>query len=259
MITAMNIVPVRAFRDNYIWLLIRGRHAAAVDPGDAAPVRAYLQQHNLTLCSILVTHHHDDHIGGVETLLGFHDIPVYAPRNEQFSFTHQPVTDSDIINLPELETSLGVLDVSGHTGGHVAYYGGNSLFCGDTLFGCGCGRVFDSSCRQLHRSLQKLARLPDETLVYCGHEYTLANLLFARMMDPENRQLIEREQADTALIAQGLPTLPSTLALEKATNPFLRCHTSAIQFAARQVNPNSIGDEEATFCAIREIKNSYKS
>lgn len=255
----MNIVPVRAFRDNYIWLLIHDGHAAAVDPGDAAPVLAHLQQHDLTLCGILVTHHHDDHIGGVETLLKLRDIPVYAPRNEHFSFTHQPVIEGDNINLPELKTSLDVLDVPGHTGGHVAYYGGNSLFCGDTLFGCGCGRVFDSNCQQLHLSLQKLSRLPDETMIYCAHEYTLENLRFARMIDPENPHLIERDRADSLLIAQDLPTLPSTLALEKATNPFLRCHTASIQFAARRVSPDLPRNEETTFCTIRTLKNHFKS
>lgn len=257
MIAGMKIVPVRAFRDNYIWLLVQGRHAAVVDPGDAAPVLAHLRQHHLSICGILITHHHSDHIGGVEALLGHQNVPVYAPHNESFSFPHQAVGEGDKILFPELETTLDVLDVPGHTALHVAYYGGNSLFCGDTLFGCGCGRIFDGSCEQLFRSLKRLAALPEKTKIYCAHEYTLANLCFARMIDPENPALMAREHTDSALIAQGLPTLPSTLALEKATNPFLRCNTQAIQRAALQINPHAADSEETTFCAIRELKNRY--
>jgi len=240
-------------------MLTHGACAAAVDPGDATPVLAYLQQHRLTLCGILVTHHHDDHIGGIESILRHCDAPVFAPRGEHFSFAHRPVAEGDTINLAELETALDVLDIPGHTGGHVAYYGGNSLFCGDTLFGCGCGRVFDSDCRQLHRSLQKLARLPDETEIYCAHEYTLANLRFARLVDPDNPLLLERERRDAARAAQGLPTLPSTLGLEKATNPFLRCHTPAIQFAAGLSHTQAPNAEETAFFLLREFKNNYKS
>lgn len=259
MITVMNIVPVRAFRDNYIWLLIKDRHAVAVDPGDAIPIQAYLRQFGLTLCGILITHHHEDHIGGVDALTELNDIPVYAPSNEQYSFPHRPVAEGDIITLPELEFSLRVLDIPGHTSGHVAYYGGNSLFCGDTLFGGGCGRVFDSTCQHLYRSLLKISLLPDDTEIYCAHEYTLENLRFARTVDPDNSQLAERENRDTAFIMQGWPTIPSTLAIEKATNPFMRCHIGAIQSAAGLKKPDFPNKTEATFCAIREMKNNYKS
>jgi hydroxyacylglutathione hydrolase len=255
--SVMKIVPVRAFRDNYIWMLVHDRRAVAVDPGDAEPVLAYLRHHELSLCGILITHHHDDHIGGVEQLLSHADIPVYAPRNETFGFPHQPVGEGDRVNLPELETSLDVLDVPGHTNGHVAYYGGNSLFCGDTLFGCGCGRVFEGSCEQLHRSLQKLANLPDETSIYCAHEYTLANLRFALTIDPGNGALVERERNDSILATRGFPTLPSTMALEKMTNPFLRCDSATIQHAACQFNLHAVNSPEATFCAIRKMKNLY--
>ncbi len=253
----MKIVPVRAFRDNYIWLLTHGRHAAVVDPGDAAPVLDILQRESLTLCAILITHRHDDHIGGVPALLNFAEVPVYAPRNEFFSFPHHPVGEGDRISLDAMETALDVLDVPGHTAGHVAYYGGNHLFCGDTLFGCGCGRIFDGSDRQLFHSLQKLAALPDDTQVYPAHEYTLNNIRFARMLDPDNAALIERETSDKAKIAQGHPTLPSLLALEKHTNPFLRCHTPSIRLAAAKINPSAANSDEMAFCAIRELKNHY--
>lgn len=248
---------MRAFRDNYIWLLTQGHYSVVVDPGDAAPVLDYLRQQALSLCGILITHHHHDHVGGVETLLANHRVPVYAPQHEDFSFPYQPVGEGDRVDLPELETALQVLDVPGHTARHVAYYGGNSLFCGDTLFGCGCGRIFDGSCRQLYHSLQRLAALPDATEVYCAHEYTLANLRFARMIDPDNAALRARESADSAISARGLPTLPSTLGLEKSTNPFLRCGSAAIRQTASAFNPDAAASEEAIFCAIRELKNRY--
>jgi len=253
----MNIVPVRAFRDNYIWLLVHGRYAVVVDPGDAVPVQDYLHQNQLTLLAILITHHHNDHIDGVGELLQMTNVPVYAPRNEFFSFPHQPVREGDRIELAELGTTLQVLDVPGHTARHVAYYGGNCLFCGDTLFGCGCGRLFDGSAGQLHFSLQKLAALPESTSVYPAHEYTLGNIRFARMIDPENPDLIAREQADQSSIAQGRPTLPSTIALEKRTNPFLRCHTAPVRLAARNIDPAAASSDEMTFATIRELKNHY--
>lgn len=220
-----------------------------VDPGDAAPVLAYLRQHGLTLSAILITHHHSDHIGGVNALLCEFNCPVYAPHNPVFDFPYQTVTEVDEIRL--LATQFKVLDVPGHTAIHIAYYGGNSLFCGDTLFGCGCGRIFDGSAEQLHASLQKIALLPDNTLIYCAHEYTLNNIRFALSVDPDNTALQARQQADQTLRNRGLPTLPSTLQLEKATNPFLRCNTTALQKAADN------RDELTVFCTLRELKNKY--
>lgn len=228
-----------------------------IDPGDALPVLDYLSRHNLDLLAILITHHHNDHTGGVDDLLQAGNAAVYAPRNALFAFPHHVVGEGDRIHLAELETTLAVLDVPGHTAGHVAYYGGNCLFCGDTLFGCGCGRIFDGSARQLYCSLQKLAALPDATQIYPAHEYTLANIRFARMLDPENFDLIERETADRAKVAEGLPTLPSTLALEKSTNPFLRCHTASIRHAACKADPDADHNDETTFSIIRELKNHY--
>lgn len=248
---------MRAFRDNYIWMLVHDRYAVAVDPGDAAPVLDYLQRHDLKLRAILITHRHNDHIDGVPELLQATNAPVYAPRNEYFSFPYQPVGEGDQIKFAELETSLNVLDVPGHTARHVAYYGGNRLFCGDTLFGCGCGRIFDGSARQLYFSLQKLAALPDSTYIYPAHEYTLGNIHFARMIDPENQDLLKREITDQATFAEGKPTLPSTLDLEKRTNPFLRCHTDSIQLEACKTNPAAANNAEIAFLAIRELKNHY--
>lgn len=236
---------------------MHGQYAVVVDPGDAVPVLDYLHQHQLTLLAILITHHHNDHIDGVDGLLQAANVPVYAPRNEYFPFPHQPVSEGDQIKFAELETSLTVLDVPGHTAVHVAYYGGNCLFCGDTLFGCGCGRILGGSANQLYHSLQKLAALPDATHVYPAHEYTLSNIAFARKIDPENQDLIEREKIDQSSIAQGQPTLPSTIALEKQTNPFLRCNTVPVRLAIAKTDPESTTSNELIFTALRTLKNHY--
>lgn len=250
------IVPVRAFRDNYLWLIVKDQSAAVVDPGDAEPILAYLQQHGLTLTAVLLTHHHHDHVGGVTDLLHQHNVPVYSPHGQGLDFPYQPVTDGASIHLAALDMTLTVIGVPGHTANHVAYYGGNSLFCGDTLFGCGCGRIFDGSCEALHESLQKLARLPEDTQVYCAHEYTLSNIRFALDIDPSNAALQARQLADQQRLAQGVPTLPSTIALEKATNPFLRCHTAPVRAAAQQAFPHLDITDTSTFCAIRQLKNN---
>ena len=256
----LTIIPVRAFSDNYIWLLVKGQYAVAVDPGDAAPLRSYLQQHTLKLAAILVTHHHHDHIDGISTLLQQYDVPVYSPAPKHaLDFPYHPVKDGDLINLPLLDIRLNVIDVPGHTAIHVAYYGGNSLFCGDTLFGCGCGRIFDGSCESLHASLLRLAQLPDTTQVFCAHEYTLNNIHFALSLDPDNAALLARQATAQHHIEQGNPTLPSTIALEKATNPFLRCRATAIRTAASNAFPGLEGTEASIFCAIRKLKNNFVS
>ncbi|WP_109014161.1 hydroxyacylglutathione hydrolase [Novimethylophilus kurashikiensis] len=252
----MNIVPVPAFSDNYIWLITHGNHAAVVDPGDAAPVQDYLRQHRLVLSAILITHRHDDHVVGVPELLRHSQVPVYAPRHENLAFSFEGVGEGDVVTLPHLPVDFRVLDVPGHTSKHVAYYGGNSLFCGDTLFGCGCGRIFDGNTEDLYRSLQKLAALPDETQVYCTHEYTLANERFARLIDPDNAELMRRVTSDQLQRDQGNPTLPSTIAVEKATNPFLRCHTPAIRKAAQE-HGFATNTAAEIFSAIRTLKNNY--
>ena len=218
----LKIRPIPAFQDNYIWLIQNGNHVAVVDPGDAAPVISTLQNENLTLDAILITHHHNDHIGGVQSLLKEYQTQVFAPTNEHFDFTHQAVRENDLIQLPNLKLNLSVIDIPGHTNGHVAYYGLNHLFCGDTLFGGGCGRLFEGTYEQLFNSLNKLAALPDETLIYCAHEYTEHNLRFASLVDSKNLALINRIAITRKVRASNKPSLPSSIGLEKETNPFLR-------------------------------------
>lgn len=214
-------------------------------------------EQQLQLDSILITHHHADHIGGVTELLERFRPQVYAPAMGRFNFPHQAVNEGDRIPLPDLGIQFKVLAIPGHTLDHVAYYGGNRLFCGDTLFGCGCGRLFEGDFVQLYGSLQKLAALPCETLIYCAHEYTLDNIRFARSIDPANTALQRREQDATRLRASDHPTLPSRLDLELATNPFLRCHTAAVQAAAQRHANDACVEPAAVFAQIREIKNSF--
>jgi hydroxyacylglutathione hydrolase len=253
----IEVAPVRAFKDNYIWTLHDARHAAVVDPGDAQPVFEYLARARLELVAILATHHHPDHVGGVAALLHRHAVPVYGPRGEPISTLTKAVGGGDRVAIPELGVAFDVLDIPGHTRAHVAYYGANMLFCGDTLFACGCGRVFEGTPEQMYASLAKLAALPDETLVYCGHEYTLANIDFAKAVEPDNAALAERERADAALRSQGRPTVPSTIGREKATNPFLRCLQPAVVESANKYLGTRAAGPVQVFTAIRQWKNQF--
>lgn len=253
----MHIVPVRAFSDNYIWVIRDQHYAAVVDPGDAAPVLDYLRRENLQLVAILNTHHHNDHVGGNAALLKEFPVPIYGPANESIPTLTHRLVEGDTVHLAEFSLSFSVLDIPGHTAGHIAYYGANLLFCGDTLFACGCGRLFEGTAQQMHASLQKLAALPDETLVYCGHEYTLANIRFARQVEPGNPALIELEAAAERLRASDIPTLPSTLAMEKATNPFLRCDQPQVIHAASGYLGKPLPDPVSVFAAVRSWKNDF--
>ena len=223
----MKIIPVPAFRDNYIWLVHDGRHALVVDPGDAAAVEDALLSHALELGAILVTHHHPDHTGGLAALLAKRAVPVYGPAGEAIEHVDHPVFEGDEIRIATPGIALRVLEVPGHTAGHVAYVGIDSepglVFCGDTLFSAGCGRLFEGTPAQLQRSLARLAALPPDTRVYCTHEYTLSNLAFARAAEPHNVERDAWAAHCEALRARGEPTLPSTIGRERAINPFLRC------------------------------------
>jgi len=253
----LEIVPLPAFQDNYIWTLRAGKYAAVVDPGEAGPVKAYLAREGLTLVAILATHHHPDHVGGIAELVGMNKVPVFGPKGEPIPALTHPVGEHDRVEIPELAAQFSVLEIPGHTRAHVAYYGLESLFCGDTLFACGCGRVFEGTAGQMLDSLSKLAALPDATKVYCGHEYTLANIKFARAVDPHNSVLAAREGKAAKLRAAGRPTLPSTLGEERATNPFLRCAEPAVVESANKYLGSRIADPVSVFAAIREWKNRF--
>lgn len=254
----LQIIPIPAFNDNYLWLIHNQRMAIVVDPGDATPVISTLKKLNLTLQTILITHHHQDHIGGVEQLLSaYPDVKIFAPKREQYTFRHQSVSEPDQLYLGDWISSAKVIDVPGHTLGHVAYYIEHNaqqwLFCGDTLFGAGCGRLFEGTPAQMMASLQKLTALPASTQIYCTHEYTLHNIHFALTLEPSNASLVKRQHDTKALLAAGQPTLPSTLALELATNPFLRSHIPEIQ-ASLHIET---ADYLRTFSAARELRNHY--
>lgn len=254
------VVAVNAFKDNYVWTLRNGKHAAVVDPGDARPVLDYLASEGLALAAVLATHHHPDHVGGISRLLEEFRVPVYGPRGEPIPTVTRAVSEGDTVSIPELGASFAVLDIPGHTRAHIAYYGAGSLFCGDTLFACGCGRVFEGTPEQMYASLEKLRALPDETKVYCGHEYTLANIGFAKAVEPRNGALERREARDRRLREAGRPTLPSTLGDEKATNPFLRCREPAViesanKYLGARIAGSRVSHPAAVFAAIREWKN----
>ena len=229
------VTAVPAFADNYIWLISTGEsRCAVVDPGDAAPVLESLEQQDLQLDSILLTHHHADHVGGVPRLVEATGATVYGPADPRISGVDHAVGEGDRVELAKLGLAFEVIEVPGHTSSHIAFHGHGSLFCGDTLFSVGCGRLFEGTPEQMQASLDKLAALPDATRVFCAHEYTLSNCDFARGVEPGNADLARRASQVEALRATGHITLPSTLGEEKRVNPFLRTRESAVVEAARR-------------------------
>ena len=257
----MNLLPLPAFSDNYIWLLHNGTQALVVDPGDAAPVQAALQTHGLQLQAILVTHHHADHVGGVDALRAATGAVVYGPA---FEVLPEPVVRVDATTqLQLLGLNWRVLEVPGHTAGHIAWYTeppGQApfLFCGDTLFSGGCGRLFEGTPAQMHASLQLLAQLPPDTRVACAHEYTLSNLEFACAVEPSNTALLQYRAHCQALRQQQRPTLPSTLAQELAINPFLRCDVKEVAHSAQSFCPDALSQNPASvLAALRAWKNAF--
>lgn len=265
----MKLLPLPAFSDNYLWLLHDEHQAIVVDPGDARPVLAALERLALPLQAILVTHHHADHVGGVAQLRAATGAVVYGPARESIPGPFVPLGQGDQIKALGLRFS--VLDVPGHTSGHIAYFsdgksvdgsaGGTAapvLFCGDTLFSGGCGRLFEGTPAQMQASLNALAALPGDTQVCCAHEYTLSNLRFAQMVEPGNAALVEYQARCEQLRACQQPTLPSTVEQERAINPFLRCREPAVAAAAQRFAPSiDPGDAVAVLAALREWKNEF--
>jgi hydroxyacylglutathione hydrolase len=259
----VTLTPLPAFDDNYIWMLDNGRQALVVDPGDAAPVLRALQERSLTLAGILVTHHHGDHVGGLAELRPHLQGPIYGPAQENIPKPYTPLNAGDRVELLGLEFS--VIDVPGHTAGHIAYFHAAAegepplLFCGDTLFSAGCGRLFEGTPVQMHASLSALADLPAETRVCCAHEYTLSNLRFARHVEPGNAALRAHEAWARMQREQGLPTLPSTIAVERAINPFLRAAEPEVAHAAQAHQADTAADNPvAVFATLRQWKNDFR-
>ena len=246
-----------AFQDNYIWLLRKGKAAAVVDPGDADVVEAYLHEHGLDLVAILVTHHHADHTGGLRALTAARHIPVYGPARESIDGVSEAMREGDTVVLPDLELEFEVLETPGHTKTHIAFHSPGMLFPGDTLFSAGCGRLLGGTAAQLHASLQRLAALPDETAVYCTHEYTLGNLAFSSAAEPDNGERDRWHATCRALRAGGKPTLPSTIDREKRINPFLRTSAPGVIHTLTARNGAKPSDALECFTALRAWKDVF--
>lgn len=253
--STLHLIP--AFKDNYIWLIeTSDQKAFVVDPGEADGVLAVLSQKNLCLAGILITHHHSDHTGGVSTLTAHFPVPVYGPREANVC-THF-VDDSEVLVIEGLG-ELRIFNLPGHTLGHIAFYSETYkwLFCGDTLFSAGCGRVFEGTPEQMHQSLQSLAALPSDTLVCCAHEYTQSNIAFALVIEPNNLALRERAENVTYLRAQGQATVPTSLASELSLNPFLRCNAPDVIQAASAKAGRQLHTSTEVFTQLREWKNTF--
>jgi hydroxyacylglutathione hydrolase len=257
----LKIKPISAFKDNYIWCGVNEQLGLAfvVDPGDASPVFDFLNQHGLTLIGILITHKHPDHTGGIRELVdAYPGIPVYSHPTENVSRTTHFVKQGEVVLMDGWPVSFNVIHIPGHTLGHVAYFNNSMVFSGDTLFGAGCGRIFEGTPEQMLVSLNKLVALPDDTLIYCGHEYTLANLRFVLKVEPNNADIHERIKVTEELRLNNNPSLPSTMLLEKKTNPFLRCtESSVISSVEYYVNRKLIKTVDV-FRELREWKNNDK-
>jgi hydroxyacylglutathione hydrolase len=251
------IIPIPAFADNYIWVIRHEGKAAVVDPGDATPVIEYLDREGIVLTAVVNTHHHGDHVGGNRALLERWPVPVFGPANEQIPGRTHALVEGQTIDLPGIGLAFSVLDIPGHTSGHIACFGNSMVFCGDTLFAAGCGRLFEGTPAQMVSSLDKLAALAPDTRVYCGHEYTVSNLRFALAVEPQSEALRARLARDQARRDRGEPTLPSTIAEERVTNPFLRSAEPAIRAAAVRHAGRDLPDRVSVFAELRAWKNAF--
>lgn len=256
----LQVTPVQAFTDNYIWLIHSPRdprRVVAVDPGDAAPVHQALTDRGLQLSGIFMTHHHRDHVGGVVELLRQHPVPAFGPAAESIPGEPTRLREGESASLEALGLQFHAIDVPGHTAGHIAYVGHGALFCGDTLFSAGCGRLFEGTAEQMTASLAKFAALPDETLVYCGHEYTVNNLRFALAVEPDNEESAAYLEECRRKRARNEATVPSDIRRERNVNPFLRCHRQTVKQAAEARAGRALNPVEV-FAVVREWKDGFK-
>ncbi len=259
--TPLGVRPVRAFADNYIWLIESPRvpgGVVAVDPGEAAPVIAELNRSGASLAAILLTHHHPDHIGGVPELLRLGKVPVIGPDDDRIPGRTRTVRDRERCELPDLGLTFDILHVPGHTLSHIAFWGHGALFCGDTLFSAGCGRMFEGTPTQMSASLNRLSGLPPETEMFCGHEYTAANLRFALTVDPANTAALEYRDSVARLRAADTPTLPSRMSLEIRVNPFLRCDAAAVRASAEARAHRPLREPAEVFAVLRAWKDQFR-
>lgn len=259
MATPLSIHPIPILNDNYVWTIIdeATKTAVIVDPGEAAAVHAFLQQNQLTLKAILITHHHWDHTNGINELKNWYDVPVFGPASEKITNVTHPLYNQDTVNIAPFPLNLKVMTIPGHTLDHIAYYAPGLLFCGDTLFAAGCGRLFEGTAEQMYASLQKMASLPSETRVYCAHEYTLNNLRFAKEAEPHNIHITERMQKVAGLREQNQVSLPSTLSDEKATNPFLRCDSAELIANVEKKSGKKLTHPVEIFAELRKWKDQF--
>jgi len=258
---SLTVTPISAFDDNYIWVISQASHSFVyvVDPGDAEVVIRHLKEHKQVLAGVLITHHHEDHTGGLERLIEYsaHELEVFGPANENIAHIKTPISTQKEVTLSKLTSTAKIISVPGHTLGHIAYLIENHLFCGDTLFSGGCGRIFEGTPTQMHHSLQALAKLPLNTQVYCAHEYTLSNLKFALAVDKENEALAAHNTYCNAQRNLGKPTLPSNIELELSINPFLRCHTRTIQRSVCSRFEVNHSDNVTIFGLLRQWKDNF--
>ena len=256
---AIDIQYVPIFKDNYIWLIMNKsqNRVIAVDPGDAMPLVHYLSENKLLLDAILTTHHHFDHTNGIKALTDYYSVNVYGPKNEKIQGVTHGVSEPDTISFPFLGSLLTVMDIPGHTLHHIAYLLPGLLFCGDTLFSAGCGRIFEGTVEQMYHSLQKIADLPDDTKIFCTHEYTLQNLKFAQLVEPNNQKIQLKIKNALAMRKENRPTLPVLIGEEKEINPFLRCHIDEIIKSVEKESGLTLNNPLDVFKYLREWKNSF--
>ena len=254
----IKLLPLPAFTDNYIWCFYNQTHCVVVDPGDASVVENFCQSNQLTLAAILITHHHADHTGGLPSLTKkYQGVDVYGPQNPAIRLITQHLSENDTIHISDLDLTFDITELPGHTLDHIAYIGHGGVLCGDTLFSAGCGRLFEGSPQQMLASLTKLSELPESTQVWCTHEYTLANLEFAKAVEPNNHELQSYTHWAKQMRQQNTPTLPSDIKTQKAINPFMRADQPMVKQSAERFAERQLVNELEVFAAVRRWKDSF--